>query len=82
MHTHLVDCVLDYGPVYSFTFEQYNGILGNYSTNNKSIELQIMRKFLRDQNLSAMFDNISLHFLYISTLEIFVHNNTILSVTV
>jgi hypothetical protein len=26
-----------------------------------------------------MFDNISLHFLYISTLEIFVHNNTVLS---
>jgi hypothetical protein len=25
-----------------------------------------------------MFDNTSLHFLYISTLEIFVHNNTIL----
>jgi hypothetical protein len=25
-----------------------------------------------------MFDNISLHFLYISTLEIIVHNNTIL----
>lgn len=54
MHTHLADCVLDYGPVYSFwlfSFERYNGILVNYSTNNKSIELQIMRKFLRDQNL-------------------------------
>ena len=54
MHTHLADCVLDYGPVYSFwlfSFERYNGILGNYSTNNKSIELQIMRKFLRDKNL-------------------------------
>ena len=54
MHTHLADCILDYGPVYSFwlfSFERYNGILGNYSTNNKSIELQIMRKFLRDQNL-------------------------------
>ena len=25
-----------------------------------------------------MFDNTSLHFFYISTLEIFVHNNTIL----
>jgi hypothetical protein len=25
-----------------------------------------------------MFDNTSLHFLYISALEIFVHNNTIL----
>jgi hypothetical protein len=54
MHMHLADCILDYGPVYSFwlfSFEWYNGILGNYSTNNKSIELQIMRKFLRDQNL-------------------------------
>ena len=30
MHTHLADCVLDYGPVYSFwlfSFERYNGIL-------------------------------------------------------
>ncbi len=54
MHTHLADCVLDYGPVYSFwlfSFERYNGILGSYSTNNKSIEVQVMRKFLRDQSL-------------------------------
>ena len=54
MHTHLADCVLDYGPVYSFwlfSFERFNGILGNFSTNNKSVELQIMRKFLRDQCL-------------------------------
>ena len=54
MHTHLADCILDYGPMYSFwlfSFERYNGILGNYSTTNKLIELQIMRKFLRDQNL-------------------------------
>ncbi|XP_028419139.1 uncharacterized protein LOC114544841 [Dendronephthya gigantea] len=57
MHTHLADCILDYGPVYSFwlfSFERYNGILGNYSNNNKSIELQIMRKFLRDQNLREL----------------------------
>mgnify|MGYP002803610467 CR=1 FL=1 len=54
MHTHLADCVPDYGPVYSFwlfSFERYNGILGSYSTNNKSIEVQVMRKFLRDQSL-------------------------------
>ena len=54
MHIHLADCILDYGPVYSFwlfSFERYNGILGKYYTNNKSIEVQIMRKFLRDQNL-------------------------------
>ena len=54
MHSHLADCILDYGPVYSFwlfSFERYNGILGGYSTNNKSVELQLMRKFLRDQLL-------------------------------
>ena len=54
MHSHLADCILDYGPVYSFwlfSFERYNGILGAYSTNNKSVELQLIRKFLRDQLL-------------------------------
>ena len=54
MHSHLADCILDYGPVYSFwlfSFERYNGILGGYSTNNKSVELQLIRKFLRDQLL-------------------------------
>lgn len=52
MHTHLCECVLDFGPVYAFwlfSFERYNGIMGNFQTNNRSIELQLMRKFLRDQ---------------------------------
>ena len=37
---HLVDCIRDYGPVYSFwcfSFERYNGILGSYHKNNHSI---------------------------------------------
>lgn len=54
MHTHLAESILDYGPIYSFwlfSFERYNGILGNYYTNNKSVELQVMRKFIRDQDL-------------------------------
>ena len=54
LHTHLADCILDYGPVHSFWlfgFERYNGILGDYQTNNKSVEIQIFRKFLRDQHL-------------------------------
>ena len=53
LHTHLADCTLDYGPVYSFwlfSFERYNGTLGAYHTNNKSVEIQMMRMFLRDQN--------------------------------
>ena len=36
LHGHLVDCIYDYGPVYSFglfAFERLNGILGSYNTN-------------------------------------------------
>ena len=57
MHLHLRDCLLDYGPVYAFwcfAFERYNGILGAYPTNNRAIEPQIMRKFLREQEVRCM----------------------------
>ena len=49
LHLHLKNCVLDYGPVYSFwmfAFERFDVILGAYGTNNKNIEVQIMREFL------------------------------------
>ncbi|XP_035679990.1 uncharacterized protein LOC118418252 [Branchiostoma floridae] len=49
LHCHLKQCVLDYGPVYGFwlfSFERYNGILGSECTNNRGIEIQLMRKFL------------------------------------
>ena len=39
-HGHLKDCILDYGPVFSFwcfSFERYNGIMGDYHTNNVNI---------------------------------------------
>ena len=52
LHIHLADCIFDYGPVcgfWLFGFEHYNGILGEYYTNNKSIELQLMRKFTKAQ---------------------------------
>ena len=52
LHQHLADCIFDYGPVFGFwlfSFERYNGILGEFYTNNKSIELQLMRKFTKDQ---------------------------------
>ncbi len=48
LHGHLKDCILDYGPVYSFwlfSFERLNGILGSYHTNCREISLQLMRKF-------------------------------------
>ena len=51
MHTHLRTCLLDYGPVYSFwcfSYERYNGILGNQPTSNREIEPQIMMRFIAD----------------------------------
>ena len=40
LSSHLVDCIRDYGPVYSFwcfSFERYNGILGSYHKNSHNI---------------------------------------------
>ena len=37
-----------------FSFERYNGILGNYYTNNKCIEVQLMKKFLRDRQVMSL----------------------------
>lgn len=51
LHLHLRQCMLDYGPVYSFwcfSFERYNGVLGNYHTNNHDVGVQIMKKFQSD----------------------------------
>ena len=44
--------VSDYRPVYSFwlfSFERYNGILGEYGTNQRAVEIQLMCKFLSSQ---------------------------------
>ena len=54
LHRHLKECLLDYGPPYSFWcfgFERFNGILGSFPTNKKYIELQIMKKCLMLQEL-------------------------------
>ena len=56
LHLHLRDCVLDYGPVYSFwcfAFERYNGMLGFYPTNSRQIEPQMMRKFIQQQQIHS-----------------------------
>ena len=55
-HLHLKECVEDFGPVYSFwcyPFERFNGQLGAYHTNNRSIERQVVQKFLREQCLAS-----------------------------
>ena len=49
---HLKDCMLDYGPLHSFwlfSFERLNGILENQPNNNRAVEIQLMRRFIRDR---------------------------------
>lgn len=54
IHRHIKECITDYGPVYGFWlfgFERFNGMLGNYHTNQKAIEIQLMRRFLDDATM-------------------------------
>lgn len=37
-----------------FAFERYNGLLGRYHTNNQTIEVQLIRKFLCEQQTSSI----------------------------
>lgn len=51
LHCHLSECMMDYGPLHSFwcfAFERYNGILGSMPNNNRSIESQLMQRFLTE----------------------------------
>ena len=51
LHCHICEIVKDYGPVqefWLFSFERYNGLMGNQPTNNRNIEPQLMKRFLRD----------------------------------
>ena len=61
LHLHYSQCLKDYGPCYGywlFSFERYNGILGKYHTNRKSIEAQLMQTFLNDMYAKSLSDDI------------------------
>lgn len=54
LQCHLTECVKDYGPMSSFwlfSFERYNGILGDRPTNNRAIEPQLLKRFI-EENLN------------------------------
>lgn len=56
LHGHLRECFKDYGPVYNFwlfSFERYNGIFENFPTSTRSLEIQLMQRFVRDSSLSS-----------------------------
>ena len=56
LHLHLKETLLDFGPAHAtwcYSFERYNGMLGSMPTNKKSIEIQFMRTFLRNQTIHS-----------------------------
>ena len=56
MYCHPRQCLEDYGPshmFWCFYFEQYNGVLRLMPNNNKAIEVQLMKRFLRDTQTSS-----------------------------
>ncbi|XP_066931820.1 uncharacterized protein [Clytia hemisphaerica] len=57
LHLHLKECLENFGPVYAFwcfSFERYNGTLGNFHTNNYNIVSTFMKKIVLSQNISSM----------------------------
>ena len=57
LHVHLKEELLNYGPVYEFwlfSFERFNGILGNQPTNNRLPEPQLMQRFVDDNSAYAL----------------------------
>ena len=48
LHGHLKETIENYGSMYGFwalSFEWYNGVLADFPTNSRSVEIQITRKF-------------------------------------
>lgn len=57
LHCHLTECVEEYGSIFAFwlfSFERYNGMLGNFPNNQKKIEMQLMRHFETEMQLHAL----------------------------
>ena len=62
LHLHLIDTMLDFGPLYStwcFSFERYNGMLGSLPTNKKTIEVQFMRRFIKGQHIHSLLSKVN-----------------------
>ncbi|KAL0091141.1 hypothetical protein F4703DRAFT_1970948 [Phycomyces blakesleeanus] len=59
IHLHLKETVLNFGPVYGywlFSFERYNDVLKNYTTNNKDgFEGTFMRRYLENTHKIDLF---------------------------
>ena len=49
---HLEQCIRDYGPAHVFwvfAFERNNGLLSNYHTSSRTIELEMIKRYIQQQ---------------------------------
>ena len=61
LHCHLSSVLFDYGPVFGFwlfSLERYNGQIGATRTNNRSVEIQFMRDFVKERFLMPSAGNL------------------------
>ena len=57
LHCHLKDSILDYSTVYGFwlfSFKLFNGILEQFPSNNRTIEISLMHHFLMEFKLASV----------------------------
>ena len=56
LHGHLKECILDFGPVYTFwlfSCERLDEVLGSYHTYCHDISLQLMRRYTSSQEFAV-----------------------------
>lgn len=49
---HVKQCVLDYGPIHvfwTFAFERNNGLLASFHSSQRTIELEMMKRYIQQQ---------------------------------
>ena len=64
LHAHLAEGILDFGPIstfWLFSFERFNGLLGEEPTNNRSIEIQMLQRFINDNSHFQMLSLLQTH---------------------
>ena len=61
LHCHLKQSLFDYGPIHNFwlfSYERYNGILENFPSNNHSLEIQLMQRFIQECSLHSSYSSL------------------------
>ena len=60
LNCHLKEPIENFGPLHAFwlfSYETFNGVLGSYQNNNKSIVPQLMNKFSQENPPSEFVDD-------------------------